>query len=383
MLATKILIVEDEAIVAEDIASCLEKMGYLIVDIVASGKAAIAAAMKHCPDLVLMDIVLQGEMDGIETSQSICSKLNIPVVYLTANADDGTLNKAKETGPFGYIIKPFKDRELRAAIEIALSRYQTEIETQKALAAAEALRQKAEEISELKSRYLSMASHEFRTPLSIIRMAAEMLQNYSNQMPEGKKQQNLQRIQSATDSMSFLLEDVLMLGQVESGSVEILLVPIELVSFCQEMIEMLQLNAGEKHCLQFHCSKHRIEAMLDEKLLWYLLNNLLVNAIKYSPEGGSVMLTLCHQDDTLYFKVQDWGIGIPLEHQDQIFEPFKRAKNVGKIPGTGLGLAIAKRSVDLHGGKISVTSTLGEGTTFTVQLPFHPISLQPSHESVA
>ncbi|MBD2461353.1 response regulator [Oscillatoria sp. FACHB-1407] len=372
MLATKILIVEDEAIVAEDIASCLEKMGYIIVDVVASSNAAIAAAVKYSPDLVLMDIMLQGEIDGIETSQSICSKLNIPVVYLTANADESTLERAKETGPFGYIIKPFKDRELRAAIEIALSRHQTEIETQKALAAAEALRQKAEETSELKSLYLSIASHEFRTPLSIIRMATELLQNYSNQMPECKRQQNLQRIQTATDSMNLLLEDVLMLGQVESGTLEIHLVPVELVSFCQEMIEMLQLSAGEKHCLEFRCNKAAIQAMIDEKLVWYLLNNLLVNAIKYSPEGGSVLLTLHLQDDQLCLQVQDQGIGIPLEHQTQLFEPFKRARNVGNIPGTGLGLAIAKRSVDLHQGQISFVSSPGEGTTFTVQLPFYP-----------
>lgn len=373
MVTTKILIVEDEAIVAEDIASCLEKMGYTIVDIVASGQAAIAATVNNHPDLVLMDIMLQGEMDGIETSHRICNQLNIPVVYLTANADENTLERAKETGPFGYIIKPFKDRELRAAIEIALSRHQTETEIQKALEFAEDLRQKAEETSELKTRYLSIASHEFRTPLSVIRMAAEMLQNYSDQMPDYKKQQNLERIQTATDSMNILLEDVLMLGQVESGKLELVLTPIELVSFCQEMIELLQLSSRENHSLKFNCVESTMPVMLDEKLLWYLLNNLLVNAIKYSPSGGSVTLTLYRQATHLYFEVQDQGIGIPLEHQERLFEPFERAKNVGRIPGTGLGLAIAKRSVDLHGGQISVASTLGVGTTFTVKLPFHPV----------
>lgn len=379
MLTTKILIVEDEAIVAEDIAGCLERMGYVVTDIVASGDGAIAAAIESHPDLVLMDIMLQGAMDGIEASQYIGSELHIPVVYLTANADEVTLERAKKTGPFGYVIKPFKDRELRAAIEIALSQHQNTLDAQIALAAAEALRQKAEEVSELKTRYLSIASHEFRTPLSVIRMAAEMLQNYSDQMPECKKEQNLKRIQTATDNMNLLLEDVLILGQVESEKLEISLAPLELVSFCQEMVETLQLNADTNHCLRFVCDYSTLTAMLDEKLLWHLLNNLLLNAIKYSPQGGVVSLTLCQCGDDLCFQVQDQGIGIPEGCLDTLFEPFKRAKNVGKIPGTGLGLAIAKRSVDLQGGKISIDSTLGQGTTFTIQLPFYPVICQVTY----
>jgi len=249
MVAARILIVEDEAIVAEDIASCLEKMGYCIVDIVASGEHAIAAATNLHPDLVLMDIMLQGQMDGVEATEHICRTMGIPVIYLTANADEGTLERAKITGPFGYILKPFKDKELRATIEIALSRHQTEIEIQKALKMAEIMRQEAQESNVLKTQYLSMASHEFRTPLSIIKVAAEMLQNYSNQMTDDKKQLNLQRIQAAINSMNDLLEDVLTLGHVESGKVAIATAPMELVEFCQGLIDSFQMSSGSSYCL--------------------------------------------------------------------------------------------------------------------------------------
>jgi signal transduction histidine kinase len=118
---------------------------------------------------------------------------------------------------------------------------------------------------------------------------------------------------------------------------------------------------------------------LDEKLLWHLLNNLLTNAIKYSPEGGIVSLTLTllgepsdeQTDEQICFTIRDQGIGMPVDYLDHLFEPFQRAKNVGKIEGTGLGLAIVKRSVDLHGGSISVDSAVNQGTEFTIKLPRH------------
>lgn len=126
MSNSKILIVEDEAVVSLDISRRLEKMGYEVVGRVASGEEALAIAQETSPDLVLMDINLQGEMDGIETAEQIYEQAQIPVIYLTAYAGESTLQRAKQTKPYGYILKPFKERELRAAIEIALSRHQAE-----------------------------------------------------------------------------------------------------------------------------------------------------------------------------------------------------------------------------------------------------------------
>mgnify|MGYP005856847621 CR=1 FL=1 len=367
-----ILIVEDEAIVAEDIASSLERMGYLVVDIVATGEDAIAIASETRPDLVLMDIMLQGMMDGVEATQHIRSQLHLPVVYLTANADEHTLARAKVTGPFGYILKPFKEKELRATIEIALSRHQAEQEVQRALQTAESLRQEAQETSAMKTQYLSMASHEFRTPLSIIKMAAEILQQYGSNLTDEKKQQSLQRIQSATNSMNQLLEDVLTLGKVDSGRLEMVPTPVELVSFCQDMVDTLQLSAGDRYTLKLQTAQPTIPAQMDEKLLWHMLNNLLSNAVKYSPEGGEVLLRIEQQGDWVCLRISDQGIGIPEDYRRSLFEPFQRARNVGKIQGTGLGLAIVKRSVDLHGGRIEVESEVNQGTTFVVTLPLTP-----------
>ncbi|MFB6275135.1 MAG: response regulator [Halothece sp.] len=126
MSASKILIIEDEAVVSLDITRRLEKMGYEVMGRLASGEEALELVQQDRPDLVLMDINLQGEIDGIETANKLYQNHNIPVIYLTAYAGESTLERAKESKPYGYILKPFKERELRATIEIALSRHQTE-----------------------------------------------------------------------------------------------------------------------------------------------------------------------------------------------------------------------------------------------------------------
>jgi len=126
MSTNKILIVEDEAVVSLDIARRLEKMGYEVLARVASGEEALALVKETPPDLVLMDINLQGELDGIQTATTLYKEHNLPVIYLTAYAGESTLERAKESKPYGYILKPFKERELHAAIEIAISRHQGE-----------------------------------------------------------------------------------------------------------------------------------------------------------------------------------------------------------------------------------------------------------------
>ncbi|NBD15032.1 MAG: response regulator [Cyanobacteria bacterium] len=126
MSANKILIVEDEAVVSLDVSRRLEKMGYEVMGRIASGEEALELIEKERPDLVLMDINLQGEMDGIETATKLYKEYNLPVIYLTAYAGESTLERAKESKPYGYILKPFKERELHAAIEIAISRHKTE-----------------------------------------------------------------------------------------------------------------------------------------------------------------------------------------------------------------------------------------------------------------
>jgi signal transduction histidine kinase len=371
MSKVKILVVEDEAIVAEDIASRLENKGYEVVDILATGEEAIAIAKNTQPHLILMDIILQGEIDGVEAAREIYSEIKIPVVYLTANADDKTINRAQITQPFGYILKPFKEKELFATIEIALSRHQVEVEAKKELLNARALQKEAESQNERKSQQLSMAFHEIRNPLCIIKTSSELLEDKDCPLTEEVKQKHLHFIQNATNKMQDILEDILTFGKLECDKFTTTPTPLELLAFCQQLVDTIQMTSGEKYTLNCISSHSQIQACLDDRLLWLILNNLLSNAIKYSPKGGIVSLNISATEELVSFQVSDRGIGISQEDLQNLFEPFQRAKNVGKIPGTGLGLAIVKRLVELQNGQILVDSELRKGTTFTVTLPLH------------
>lgn len=240
---------------------------------------------------------------------------------------------------------------------------------------------KEKELSELKTRFISTASHEFRTPLTTILGSTELLRYYSHNWSEEKKQLHFERIYSRVQHMTQLLDDVLLVGKAESQKIEFNPNPINLIQFCHSLVEELQLNAGRNHSIIFTSPglggdreneavpNPYISAVLDEKLLQHILNNLLSNAIKYSPVGSTIEFVLTCCDRQAIFQIQDRGIGIPHEDKLRLFEAFHRASNVGDAPGTGLGLVIVKNAVDLHGGEITVNSQVGVGTTFTVTLP--------------
>ena len=164
---------------------------------------------------------------------------------------------------------------------------------------------------------------------------------------------------------------MLTLGRTESGKIECYLESIDVVSFCEQIVESLKITVSQDYDINCYLDTRKRIARLDERLLQHLLNNLLSNAIKYSPQGGVISLSLEWEEQYICLKVKDEGIGIPPEAQAQLFEPFQRANNVGQIPGTGLGLAIVKQCVILHQGYIEIDSTVNQGTTFIVRLPIN------------
>ncbi|MHC5856271.1 sensor histidine kinase [Nostoc sp.] len=226
------------------------------------------------------------------------------------------------------------------------------------------------ELSVLKTRFFSMASHEFRTPLSTALAAAQLLENCQDEWDNSSKRlRNLQRIQLSVKNMVQMLDDILTINRAETGKLEFNPKLIDLEEFCAYFVEEMRLSTNERHTLSFACQGKAVYAWVDERLLRSILSNLLLNAIKYSPEGGNVNLSLEFKSDTVILQVQDQGIGIPLADQKQLFQPFHRGKNVRSIPGTGLGLVVVKKCVDLHQGHINITTEVGIGTTCAVILP--------------
>jgi len=238
-----------------------------------------------------------------------------------------------------------------------------------------------QELSELKSRFVSMTSHEFRTPLSTILTSAELLEIYRHSFSEDKQLKHLHRIQTSVQHMTQMLNDVLVIGKAEAKKLEFNPAPLHLVTFCNNLVEEMQLSAGSSHTITFVHQGQCYATGMDERLLRHILTNLLSNAIKYSTPSSIVHLELTCQAGKAVFQIQDTGIGIPLEDQKHLFDSFYRAGNVGTIPGTGLGLAVVKKCIDLHGGNIAVHSKVGEGTMFTVTLPLNPWSLTHDQDS--
>jgi signal transduction histidine kinase len=369
MSATKIFIVEDEQIIAMGIEAGLVYSGYEVVGMTTSGEKALPQIVQTQPDLILMDIMLAGDMDGIQTAEKVKAQLDIPIVFLTAFNDESTVKRAQNANPFGYLTKPCEDRDLVPTIEVALARHRSEAAVRVALA-------REQELLELKSHFICMISHEFRNPLAAIMSSQELIEVYCNKGNYEKINPYCDRIAKSVEKLEGLIQSVLTLANTQSQEFRFEPQSVNLLRFCQELVEEFQFRIDNNHTIEFTHQGCGEEAQnnhlfhLDPKLLEHIFTNLLSNAIKYSPQGGTVSFNVCCDRQQIHFQIQDEGIGIPPEAQLKLFSAFQRAKNVGKIPGTGLGLAIVKQCVQLHGGQITCQSDLGQGTTFKVSLPF-------------
>jgi signal transduction histidine kinase len=239
----------------------------------------------------------------------------------------------------------------------------------------------ARELNHLKNTFVSMVSHEFRTPLAVILSSAELLSNHLDRLSPERRAQQLESIRGSTRRMAQLVDDVLLLGKVEGGSMTCNPAPLPLREFCETLVDEA-LSATSRRCpivLTFAAGLPET-ILADESLLRHVLSNLLSNAAKYSPENSPASLTVGKTTpDTLTFTIADQGIGIPAADLPRLFQPFQRAGNVGQISGTGLGLMIAKRCAEIHHGTLEITSTVGEGTTVTVTLKV--LSQPPSPNS--
>lgn len=228
---------------------------------------------------------------------------------------------------------------------------------------------KEKELRELKSRFVSMASHEFRTPLATILASSDLLKHFGHKLSEDNKRERLNKIQIEVQNITRLLDDVLMIGQAEAGKLVFNPTLFNLEKFCRNVLAETELAINKSHQFIFKYQGDCTRTVLDENLLQRMLPNLLSNAVKYSASGTTISLHVTCQSTQVVLQLQDQGIGIPEADLEHLFESFYRAKNVGKVAGTGLGLAIVKNAVELHSGSITVASEVGVGTTFTICLP--------------
>jgi PAS domain S-box-containing protein len=225
------------------------------------------------------------------------------------------------------------------------------------------------ELNELKSNFVSMVSHEFRTPLGIIQSSAELLRDFYEKMQSAERSEQLESITRNTRRMAGMMEEILILSRLDAGKLDFQPGALDLNAFCRRVVDEV-LSATNRRCLiELWLNCVPVEAEADERLLGHIFTNLLSNAVKYSEPDATVRFIIERDGKNAVCVVQDQGIGISDDDQQQLFKAFHRGSNVGTRPGTGLGLLLVKRCVELHGGDVRMDSKIGQGTTVTIRLP--------------
>lgn len=364
-----ILIVDDTPDNLWLLSTMLTQHGYEVRSAI-SGSVALMTTEIELPDLILLDINMP-KMNGYEICECLQSNQRtreIPVIFLSAFNQTTDKVKAFRSGGVDYITKPFQVEEVLVRVEHQLTLRRMKLELQQAQADALKALAQEKELSRLKSEFVSMISHDFRTPLTSIRGFADLLRYGEQALTPELQTRYFDKIESAVEHLLHLLNEVLLIGSIEAQSVKCQPIATNLEKFCQELIESLQPSASNQHPIQIRSEGDCTQVKIDQTLLHQILSNLLANAMKYSLQGQPIQLRLHCQNDRVTLQVQDQGIGIPTDGLPHVFDAFYRCSNVDRIKGTGLGLAVVKKCVDIHQGTIQIESQEGVGTTFTVIL---------------
>ncbi len=394
---------EDDFIITRDTIEDIPGRNFLL-DWSSSFSEALDLIKEGKHDIYLVDFRL-GAHDGLELiTQAVEGGSMAPFILLTGQSDRETDEKAMRVGASDYLVKgtfdPFSlERAIRYSIEHAKnlaeiqklnseleqrvdartrelgeavkkleetnrSLYDAQVEIRKAL-------QKEKELHELKSRFVTIASHEFRTPLSTVLSSASLISKYKTTDDDEKRQKHVERIKNAVSHLTTILNDFLSISRIEEGKIYNVPTTFDLNEFTAEVVDEMQglVKLGQK--INYTHTGPETEVTLDKQLMKNILLNLLSNASKYSGEGKQIFINT-EVNSGIKLTVKDQGIGIPDADKVHLFTPFFRAQNVTNIQGTGLGLNIVNRYVDIMGGTLTYESELNEGTTFRITFPKHP-----------
>jgi signal transduction histidine kinase len=369
-----VLIVEDQRLVAADLAIQLRSFGYRIVGFASSGVEAIGKTRELMPNVVLMDINLEGEMDGTEAARQIRAFSRCAIVFLTAFSDVATLERAKLAEPGGYVVKPASPVELRCAVEVALYKQVSEqrrAEDDSRLFDQQLSRVRAR-VSELESAYReleacsSTLTHDLRNPLQVIAGAAEMLERTQSEQLSPVGRVFLGQVGAAADRMMERLSSLLELARANRA--ELALEDVDLGQLARDVWD------EQRHAVpHVRCSvAEGMYVRADRHLLRRVLENLLSNAVKFSSRVSDpqIEVGVVSDDGRLSYFVRDNGVGFSMKSAEgRLFSPYGRLHDQTSFGGTGLGLSSARRIVERHGGEMWAVSADGQGATFFFSLP--------------
>jgi len=354
---SRVLVVDDISKNLQVVGTMLRNAGYHVMP-ATSGPQALERAQAQVPDLILLDLMMP-EMDGLE----VCRRLKadpptraIPVIFLTASNEMEHLVNGFGAGAVDYVTKPFNAPEL-------LARVRTHLELQHA-------RARLREMNEEKNEFMGIAAHDLRSPLNAIRGYSEMV--LENETLDKENAGLIRKIHDAAARMAEMVQNLLDANRIEHGEMKLNLVQADLTSILASVVETQRPRAAAKQqTIHLDRESPPLNALADSTVMVQVLENLVSNAVKYSPPGKSIFVRLKKAADTVRCEVQDEGPGLSPEDQKKLFGKFARlsAKPTGGEGSTGLGLSIVKKMVGAMNGKVWCESEPGKGATFIVEVP--------------
>lgn len=366
-MKTRVMVVEDERIVALNLKQRLAKLGYDISTMATLGKQALEQIESNRPDIVLMDINIEGQIDGIETASRIPEEYHIPIIYLTAYSEQATLERARATKPYGFLLKPFSERELHATIQMALERCRADVlirEKQKSLEALLteneqqriALKRSNDDLEE----FAYVASHDLKAPLRAIAHLVDWITEDIGETASVEIVGHLELLRGRTERLQRMLNGLLAYSRlrlVNSQMEDINLADLvrEVVIFLSPPPSFIVEYTGEQPLLR----THRIPIHL-------VLQNLISNGLKHHDRAeGRITVSAQTVDGVTEFRVNDDGPGIAPQFHERIFVIFQTLQSRDDVEASGIGLAMVKKQVETHGGRIWVESEPpARGSTF-------------------
>ena len=366
--SVRILIVEDETIVGLDTEDRLASLGYASAGCVRTGEQALETVEREHPNLVLMEIRLQGEMDGVMAAGQIRDRFRLPVIFLTAYSDDAILERAKRVEPYGYILKPFDDGELKAAIETALYKHQAEQEAR--LASEQRVRKRTAELEAANRELDAFAhsvSHDLRAPLRAIEGFVGILDDGYRGRLDDEGQRLLGTIRDQARHMGRLVNHLLRLSRLSRKSLQ--QAAVDMDRLVGEVVEQLR-RAESGRAIEFRLSRLPT-VVADASLLRQVWANLLDNSLKFTRCRDPAVIEVggVEEEQGVVFSVRDNGVGFDARFADRLFAPFQRLHRADEYEGTGIGLSLVQRVIHRHGGRLWATSEPEQGATFSFLLP--------------
>jgi two-component system, sensor histidine kinase and response regulator len=366
----RILIAEDDFLLAQEIERTIRKMGYTCAGIASNGEMAVAMVPETNPDIILMDIKMP-VMDGLEASRQIQEKYPTPVVALTAHESHDLVEEASKSGIGAYITKPLQPELIERAVTIAIARHKDLMESRALVKELEESKKMLSESIHTKDRFFSILAHDLRNPVAA-------LMNFSDQIIRRSEQHNKEElinqvriIHDSSRNLFDLLENLLMWARIQSRNLKTVPEALNLAEIARHAILSESLHASNKEIiLQYH-GEEFVPAYADKAMIETVFRNIISNAVKFTGEKGTVMVIASNNKNKAEVNIDDTGIGIQPEILDSLFHPGHGNTTMGTMGeiGTGLGLVLCRELISSNGGEISAISQPGKGTSIHFTLP--------------